>query len=62
MKYFDYETVAREAKIPPEKIKRLVQLIREEFPNDPLMCDNQEDAKTVPVLDWLDRLPAKAQV
>ena len=22
----------------------------------------QEDAKTVPVLDWLDRLPAKAQV
>jgi hypothetical protein len=21
----------------------------------------QEDAKTVPVLDWLDRLPAKAQ-
>jgi phage-related protein len=22
---------------------------------------NQEDAKTVPVLDWLDRLPAKAQ-
>ena len=37
MKYFDYETVAREAKIPPEKIKRLVQLIREEFPKDPLM-------------------------
>ena len=39
MKYFDYETVAREAKIPPEKRKRLVQLMREEFPNDPLMCE-----------------------
>ena len=37
MRYFDYETVAREAKIPPEKMKRLVQLIREEFPKDPLM-------------------------
>ncbi len=39
MKYFDYETVAREAKIPSEKMKRLVQLTREEFPNDPLMCE-----------------------
>ncbi len=37
MRYFDYETVAHEAKIPPEKMKRLVQLIREEFPKDPLM-------------------------
>ena len=37
MRYFDYETVAREAKISPEKMKRLVQLIREEFPKDPLM-------------------------
>ena len=37
MKYFDYETVAREAKIPLEKMKGLVQLMREEFPNDPLM-------------------------
>jgi len=39
MKYFDYETVAREAKIPPEKVKSLVKLMREEFPNDPLMCE-----------------------
>jgi hypothetical protein len=39
MKYFDYETVAREAKIPPGKRKRLVQLMREEFPNDPLMYE-----------------------
>ncbi len=39
MKYFDYETVACEAKIPPETVKKLVQLMREEFPNDPLMCE-----------------------
>lgn len=39
MRYFDYETVAREAKIPREKRKRLVQLMRKEFPNDPLMCE-----------------------
>jgi hypothetical protein len=39
MRYFDYETVAREAKIPPEKMKKLVRLMREEFPNDPLMCE-----------------------
>lgn len=39
MKYFDYETVAREAKIPSEKMKRLVQMMQEEFPNDSLMCE-----------------------
>ena len=39
MKYFDYETVGREAKIPSDKMKKLVQLMREEFPNDPLMCE-----------------------
>ena len=39
MEYFDYETVANEAKISPEKMKRLVHLAREEFPNDPLMCE-----------------------
>jgi hypothetical protein len=39
MEYFDYETVAREAKISPEKMKRLVELAREDFPNDPLMCE-----------------------
>ena len=41
MEYFDYETVAREAKIPPEKVNRLVQSMREDFPNDPLMCELQ---------------------
>lgn len=39
MKYFDYETVAREAKIPPGKMKKLLRLLREEFPNDPLMYE-----------------------
>lgn len=37
MKYFDYESVGREARIPPGKMRRLVKLIAEEFPNDPLM-------------------------
>lgn len=39
MQYFDYETVAREAKIPPEKMKKLLELVRQEFPNDPLMYE-----------------------
>ena len=39
MQYFDYETVAREAKIPAKKMEKLVALIREEFPNDALMYE-----------------------
>lgn len=39
MKYFDYETVAREVKIPPKKMEKLLALMREQFPNDPLMCE-----------------------
>ena len=39
MKYFDYESVAREAKISPAKLRRLLNLLREEFPNDPLMYE-----------------------
>jgi hypothetical protein len=39
MKYFDYESVAREAKIPEEKLRKLVNLIRKELPNDPMMAD-----------------------
>ena len=31
MKYFDYESVAREAKIPEEKLRKLVSLIRQEL-------------------------------
>jgi hypothetical protein len=39
MKYCDYESVAREAKISPEKLRHLLNLLREEFPNDPLMYE-----------------------
>ncbi len=39
MKYFDYESVAREAKIPEEKLRKLVNLIRQEFPHDPMMAE-----------------------
>jgi hypothetical protein len=38
MKYF-YESVARETKISPEKLRHLLNLLREEFPNDPLMYE-----------------------
>jgi mRNA-degrading endonuclease YafQ of YafQ-DinJ toxin-antitoxin module len=39
MKYFDYESVAREAKIPEEKLRKLVKLVRQEFPHDPMMAE-----------------------
>jgi len=39
MQYFDYEAVAREAKIPPNKVRELRSLVRQEFPNDLLMCE-----------------------
>ena len=39
MKYFDYQSVAREAKIPEPKLRKLVELIAKEFPNDPMMAD-----------------------
>ena len=39
MKYFDYQSVAREAKIPETKLRKLVDLIEKEFPNDPMMAE-----------------------
>ena len=39
MKYFDYESVAHEAKIPEEKLQKLVNLVRREFPHDPMMAE-----------------------
>jgi hypothetical protein len=39
MKYFDYESVAREAKIPEEKLRKLVKIVRQEFPHDPMMAE-----------------------
>jgi hypothetical protein len=39
MRYFDYESVGREAKIPEEKLRKLVNLVRREFPHDPMMAE-----------------------
>ena len=39
MKYFDYDSVAREAKIPDEKLRKLVKIVRQEFPHDPMMAE-----------------------
>ena len=39
MSYFDYEEVAREARIPAEKLEGLHHLIREEFPRDEMMYE-----------------------
>jgi hypothetical protein len=37
--YYDYEEVAREARIPAEKLEELRHLIREEFPRDEMMYE-----------------------
>jgi len=37
MKYFDYESVAREAKIPPQKMRKLMKILSAECPKDTLM-------------------------
>ena len=39
MRYFDYEAVAREAKIPAEKLSALAKGVREEFPTDDMMYE-----------------------
>ena len=39
MRYFDDHSVDREAKIPEQKLRKLVALIGEEFPNDPTMAE-----------------------
>jgi len=39
MKYFDYQAVAREAKIPENKLQKLINLIQQEFPHDPMMAE-----------------------
>ncbi len=36
MRYFDYEKLARQVKIPARKLARLRALIRREFPNNML--------------------------
>jgi hypothetical protein len=37
--YFDYEEVAREARIPAEKLEELRHLIKGEFPRDDMMYE-----------------------
>ena len=39
MRYFDYQSVAREAKIPEQKLQKLLDLIWKEFPSDPMMAE-----------------------
>lgn len=39
MRYFDFESVARAAHIPPEQLQQLCALIREEFPHDDMMYE-----------------------
>jgi hypothetical protein len=37
--YFEYEKIAREANIPPDKLQELRQLVRREFPQDDMLCE-----------------------
>ena len=39
MTYFDYQSVAREAKVPEQKLRKLVDLIGKEFPNGLMMAE-----------------------
>ena len=39
MRYFDFETIARQAGIPAGKLARLAKLFAEEEPNDPMLAE-----------------------
>ena len=39
MRYFDFETIARKAEIPEEKLERLCELVRQDFPGDQMMYE-----------------------
>lgn len=39
MRYFDYERIAQEAGISPDKMAKLITIIRQEFPKDDLMFE-----------------------
>ncbi len=39
MRFFDFEKVALEASIPPDKLDKLRHLIRQEFPRDEMMYE-----------------------
>jgi len=37
MEYFDYQTVAQEATIPPDKLEEIAKIMRKEFPTDEML-------------------------
>ena len=39
MRYFDYETIARQAGIPADKLARLAKSFADEEPNDPMLAE-----------------------
>ncbi len=39
MRYFDYRKVAKEARIPPAKMAKLIAAMRKEFPKDNMMFE-----------------------
>lgn len=39
MHYFDYETIARQAGIPADKLARLSKSLAAEEPNDPMLAE-----------------------
>ena len=39
MRYFEYEKVADEAKIPKDKLEKLTKMVRQEFPKDDMMFE-----------------------
>ena len=39
MRYFDYETIARQAGIPADKLARLAKSFAEEERNDPMLAE-----------------------
>ena len=39
MRYFDYETIARQAGIPAGQLARLARSFAEEEPNDPMLAE-----------------------
>lgn len=39
MDYFDYETIARQAHLTSDQLRRIVQKVQEDYPLDPVLCE-----------------------
>jgi ribosomal protein L22 len=39
MEYFDYRSVAEEARIPPDKLEAIAKMVRGEFPTDDMLYE-----------------------